>query len=121
MRKIRLENPFSDEVWLLTGISHKQYCNYIQKNYPDYDLKDTEKDHDGRMEDPDQEDIKIFLLWVDEKRSKYNQRLSVIHEALHLVTHLFDYCDIPMTKDNDEAMTYLQEYLCHQIFGKLNL
>lgn len=120
MRLTRLENPFSERVYLVTRCSEKQFHKLIFKVDPHYKLW-VEGEASGRMEEPETGGVKCFYIWIDPSADKKEKRGTVVHECLHLVTALFHHCGIPVSYENDEAMAYMLDYLTEPVFKTLRL
>ena len=117
---MRLVSPFTDEAYLVTGISEEKLGVFIKTTYPDYkgwvDGKAL-----GRMEDPEKDGIKYHYIWIDPTMIKAEMRLTLVHEAIHLVTSIFEDCGIPISLANDETFAYVHGSFCEQLFKHYKL
>lgn len=57
-----------------------------------------------------------YVIRLTSKKQFY----SLVHEALHLVKHVFVDRNIPFNKHNDEMIAYYQEFVVKKIWRILN-
>lgn len=121
MKKHSIKCLYSESVYLLTGLDHAEYVEFLHRHYPRYKLTGAGVGS-GRMEDPiDNDGVQFVYMWVDETLAVEDQRLVAIHEAAHAVMTILDDAGVPISKENDEAFTYLLEDICKQLFQKLKI
>ena len=51
------------------------------------------------------------IVWIPHKPRNSREHATYAHECLHAVFHLFDWANLPLTKDTEEVMTHSMGYL----------
>ena len=78
-------------------------------------------DKKTRLEDFDMEYIprgKCFfrqgyvpVIWIPRKPKTPREHATLAHESLHAVFHLFEWADLPLTRDTEEVMTHAMSHI----------
>ena len=60
-----------------------------------------------------------LAIWMPELPTKPKHYGTIAHEIAHVVSHIFDLCDIQQTNDNDEPFAYLTSWITQRIYEKI--
>lgn len=53
----------------------------------------------------------VPIIWVPKKPRSAREHATLAHECLHAVFHLFEWADLPLTRDTEEVMTHAMAHL----------
>ena len=100
------------EFWFAIGSNPKSFERFIKKEF-DYDT--SLNCCQGKLiELTSQTSYPVYLIWTRNK----DDYAALAHEALHAVNYLFDVRDYKPDLKNDEAQTYLLEWVIDSALGK---
>ena len=51
------------------------------------------------------------VIWIPKKPKTAREHATLAHESLHAVFHLFEWADLPLTRDTEEVMTHAMSYI----------
>lgn len=116
MRRLRIRNEYSENVWVVWGCTRLQYEAYLKRRYKDK-APETGGFYRGCV-DEIEGGVKPnhFYLWFARDKQV---RLTIIHETNHLSFRLLMYAGVKHSTKTEEVFAYLQEYFCGQIFNAL--
>jgi len=57
----------------------------------------------------------VPVLWIPRKPRTPREHSTLAHEALHCVYHLFEWANIPMTKDTEEVVTHSMAHIINSV------
>lgn len=57
----------------------------------------------------------VPVLWIPRKPRGAREHATLAHEALHCVYHLFEWANIPMTKDTEEVVTHSMAHIINSV------
>lgn len=61
----------------------------------------------------------VPVIWIPKKPSTVREHTTLSHECLHAVFHLFEWADLPLTRDTEEVMAHAQAHLTASILEKI--
>lgn len=53
----------------------------------------------------------VPIIWIPKKPRTAREHATLAHECLHVIFHLFEWANIPITRDTEEVMTHSMAYL----------
>ena len=53
----------------------------------------------------------VPIIWIPRKPQSPREHATLAHECLHAVFHLFEWVDLPLTRDTEEVMTHAMSHL----------
>jgi len=59
----------------------------------------------------------VPILWIPRKPKTAREYSTLAHEALHCVYHLFEWANLPMSRDTEEAAAHSMAYIINEILG----
>lgn len=57
----------------------------------------------------------VPILWIPKLPKTAREHATLAHEALHCVYHLFDWANIPMSRDTEEIVTHSMSHIITEI------
>ena len=60
----------------------------------------------------------VPVIWIPKKPKSARDYATVAHECVHAVFHLFEWANIPITRDTEEVMTHAVGHLVDGILSK---
>lgn len=53
----------------------------------------------------------VPIIWIPKRPTSKREHATYAHECLHAVWHMFDWANIPITRDTEEVMTHSMAHL----------
>ena len=53
----------------------------------------------------------VPIIWIPRKPKSIREHATLAHESLHAVFHLFEWANLPLTRDTEEVMTHAMAYI----------
>lgn len=113
MKKVRLENEYTNEAFAIIGCTEATFKKMVFKIQPDY--KGWGEDCEGvaaRTENPTRKGYTYYLMWLP----KGTDAATVVHECIHVKNFIFLHCGVKPDPDNDEHEAYFVSYLFFQVW-----
>lgn len=115
MKRLKLKNPYSDNVWVIWDCTREQYEAFLKRRHGK-DAPEQGGFYRGCVDEIERKDkSSCFYLWFESGREEV---LTIIHETNHLVFRLLMYAGVKLNLKTEEAFAYLQEDLCKQILRR---
>lgn len=53
----------------------------------------------------------VPVIWIPRKPKTPREHATLAHESLHAVFHLFEWANLPLTRDTEEVMTHSMSHI----------
>ena len=53
----------------------------------------------------------VPVIWIPRKPKTPREHATMAHESLHAVFHLFEWANLPITRDTEEVMTHAMSHI----------
>lgn len=106
---------FGAEVWLLAGIGVEELENFYYKHRLKYQAPPMRSSEAETRSFRDSTGLTV-CVWVENIENYYD----MVHEALHLVDHVFATVGIPFDSDNAELIAYYQGYWVRKFWKEMS-
>jgi len=53
----------------------------------------------------------VPVIWIPKRPKTAREHATLAHESLHAVFHLFEWANIPLTRDTEEVMTHAMAHI----------
>ena|SRR3990167_8016815 len=116
LKEIRIEMGLFDfDVVCVIG-DYKNLGKYIQWKFEDdsFDPEDFDMKYECRGKCCFKKGY-VPVIWIPKKPRTPREYATLAHEALHAVYHLFDWANLPMTRDTEEVMTHSMAHIINNI------
>lgn len=117
MKTWRVPDPvYGRHITLIRG-TFRQLQSWIKRSHPDcIDVIENEpKATVLLLRGP------LAIWFSDKRRSRREDRQIVVHEVVHLATHILLTAGIGLSNQTDEAYAYYQGYLYNEIAARLGV
>ena len=114
------DKVFISDVEVIINCSQEEMENYLGRKLKDKLLKvGNNRISNGCFFTLQKDDNQIRVIWIKKFDWSVSSQAVLAHELLHFILAVMDYKDIPISKKNEETMTYYFQSYYTQIWWKL--
>ena len=62
----------------------------------------------------------VPVIWIPRKPKTAREHATLAHESLHAVFHLFEWANLPLTRDTEEVMAHAMAHIATTLIDSLN-